>query len=162
MKPPAIRRQPKRVTKIDRIPARKAIEIEPTRDPDRILLREPPRFRIVIAIPQVLELARVRLRGEQAPEPRAVIVVVLVESRGRLDPIRPRPFAGPIDRRDEPRRVPVAAAVVPAAQGDPAPEGDPRLKAGLGALRASVLKDTGMGVGACGARWVPGFARLTL
>lgn len=37
----ALSTQPKRVRKVDRVPARIAVEIQPTRQPDRVRLREP-------------------------------------------------------------------------------------------------------------------------
>ena len=58
------RAQPKRILIVDGIPAREPVHIRPTRDPDRVLLRELTRPRIVVPVPP-----EVRPRGSPRPSP---------------------------------------------------------------------------------------------
>ena len=51
--------QPERIRVVHRIPARKAVGVQPTREPDRVKLRELSRSRVVVTVPQKGQTRRV-------------------------------------------------------------------------------------------------------
>ena len=53
-----LRPKPKRVRKVDRIPARVPVQIHPPREPNRVLLREPTDRNIIASVPPVQQSVR--------------------------------------------------------------------------------------------------------
>src|SRR5690606_12140071 len=95
-----IRTESKRIRIRERIPIRKPVQIQPTRDPDWVFLLELTRVGVVVAVPAVELPALVERVLEQAPNPIALAwslpVQVCSHLRGRplhVDAIRMTPRA---------------------------------------------------------------------